>query len=157
MAINGLIQKLSESLPSSAYPNRFPFYISTRAICRSHDLKKSAKTTTIRHVTLRDACVSQYHSSPIEGLPETPRTPQHYIIGGCKGASIDPHHAKRRSKAFEQLMKIFPFRAWKNSNLNSVRLDNLSIDSILSFDILPKIFPILDKLNFARWTFPKKI
>ena len=43
------------------------------------------KTAPIRRVAVRETGVSRYHGGPIEGPPETPRTPQHYRIKGIKG------------------------------------------------------------------------
>ena len=46
----------------------------------------SGKITAIRRIAVRETGISRYHRDPIKGSPETPRTSQHFYIGGFKGA-----------------------------------------------------------------------
>ena len=42
----------------------------------------SGKTSLIRLIAVRETGVSRHQGGPIEGPPGTPRTSQHYHIGG---------------------------------------------------------------------------
>ena len=57
----------------------------------------NGKTTTMRRTAVRENGVCQHHVSPIEGLPEIPRTSNHYDFEGYKeGPQLTPHYAERR-------------------------------------------------------------
>ena len=67
-----------DSFPFDFEPNGFSF----GSISKGKLSGKTEKTSPIRIIAVRETGVSRHQRGTIKGLPETPRTSQHYHIEG---------------------------------------------------------------------------